>query len=819
MGIDKKINAVVELVDQINLDKEYQTNSIIALLNLDKKLPTPWVLDREDIKNQLRTILLETSDKAEWFSNYLKSIISIQSVWKTHPEKKIFSNLTVTPELFKGEGPKKQYEAIKKLLSNLEPDERTKVYTKMVDFTLQDKDQEYLSINKYNEFLWYTKESQKKIASYRFKIKVLENNPEIQFKSEKEQNEFIEKQKNNALGLIWNVRDFHSDVIEDLTHSGLPLEIAMLWSAYFQTDKKWLDRIKSDIMSLWDKEELDEISMLFDIIPSDEWDACKIALFSASLEEDEYTEKSLKVIDIDKEKFSYKEYVKDKEWVKDKELVERPSLPINPVLFDAKISQWVIGFWEKEFKELFSGFYMSIVKKITDKLDVKAPDSFDLVSVNAKEMDKNQEAWKKLYSFLLNRRWNGWEYKEKLKDLWVIMKDLVSDLRLFEPGMLYSYKRSWFKKPLQWRNKYDWFFQDKWGFWHANLCYFQNEKNENSFQLAVSDELWMTDITYLIIQMSHYLSHWTILNKHQLYQLIFREYIKDQNKWEAVHDITIFKEQYEKLIEKVVYPLSTEWRNDWVEPESTLLAWSAGTWKSQCLLNLLLKDSFEFEWKSYDINAMVISLQVWELLYVMNKDKSMMNSIVQKTNLPLVIIVEDIDTYMQEWRSSWWDPFSQALTTLMTWVWSDKIKLLCSTNHWRQFSPRLIRPDRIENIVTFSLPLSPKITNSVIEFHAKENKLLPFEISLIKEFIPKMKYFSTSYITKFVKLVAAKKAFYGSIKKKKKIDKELVTEIFNAIPIPLKEIQNNEKDLQLREENLKDKNKSSRTIWYKWENK
>jgi len=745
---------ITTLITELDLDNNETRRSLSHILWDELNNWNTISIDKVDdiIKSKLHDNVFSSSA----LSNYLKTVITDQKKSIIHPNKKLSTDTNlkiVSPTVFWKKNKKDQADLCNWIIWSQSKKVKVQLYKMLIEMTRPDT--KFKISDSFNPLIFssFTEESQKLIADYHFRRKCFEDKPELSFKTDTEQTFYIEKKKNKVIENFTKIWDFEEDLLQDAIWYGLPIEVWMVWNAFKWAKDPELARIKGKIQ--WMNEENDQIAFkeLFEIFEQ------KNSEYKESINdifEDIEVDDSPETIEVPVVSLSWKEVKQSKE-------KKKPTLPFNPLLSDVPLSAWIKQVWAKQFKELFTSFYWKISNKIIDKVWWIQPTKTHIQNVLMTDIDDDNKNWER--SDFLTFEWRkDWkkdiDFDERLWWLWVLYKSLIEDVKLHKMKKYVDNYRVWFGKPLSWKNQFKGYFREWLHFWGWNISLYKNWLDEQLLQAVIKDELSMTDITYLTIQIWYYLVHWKLLKKEEVYKMIFNEYILDQNKAEEIHDITIFKEQYEQFFENVIRPLSKEWQKIWLQPQNTLLTWSAGTWKTQFLLNLLLKDSFTFNWNSVELNAIVISLEVAELLHIMTKDKTMINSIVEKTGMPLVLVVEDIDTLMKEWRSAWWDSFSQKLTTLMTWVWSDKI------------------------------------------------------ITHVKSYIDQMNYFSTSYIAKFVKSIANRKIFNKKMKKNHTINEDEINALFQDIIIPVKTIKNKEEDLSKRIEALKNKNVNTKTIWY-----
>lgn len=798
------MNSNIELlINEIDFSNS-SVKSVIETILIENKVQFTWN-DFIEAKEKFTELLLNwLSDKN--IDNCLKTLIRSSNEGKSNVKLILgsgngFPN-KIKPSDFVSKSKEKRTEIITKLIMWQSNNVIFSLYKEIFNFHYLDEDKAISDDYDFLTFKLLTPEAKKNVALFHYKKFLWKKNPELIYKSESEQNTFIDSKITKLLKNLRKIRFNSNDYLEVLINYWLPREIRMMWEANIVNFSAEAERLKSSIKKI-DYDDVNTIVHLMDEDDSNYDSNLNKYVFGELISSEEL------LVTLDETKSINNNKLENS---------KKPTLPYNPMLNDVKVLDRVAKLWEKQFIEIFEWFYWKIARKLIKEYWWILPKEFSTNTVIKSTLNYEEKEWEKW--LLFKGSWLSWWsennswYDEKIHNIWIIMKSLIKDMKIYKKETLLDLDLDGIKKPLSWHVEHKSFFRENKYFEAGSLSYFKNDENEELIQFSISDELKMTDITYLIVQIWHFLKSWKIINREELYSKIFKEYTFDQNKSEKVHDISIFKDQYQKLFEHVIWPLSKEWRKSWVKPLSTLLAWSAWTWKSQFMINLLLKDKFELSSKKITLDAIAIWLSVNELLHVINNDKTVFNDIAEKTNLPVVVVIEDIDTPMREWKQQWWDPFSQGLTTLMTWLWSINVTFVSSTNHRRDFSPRLIRPWRFENIIAFPLPFNEEILDNLISIHSKINKLTKKQTDIVKSYIPKMEYFSTSYVAKFIEAIASRKLFKKQFDSSSDISVDEIDDIFRDIVIPLNDIIKDEKDLWLRTQSLKEKTIKS-TIWFK----
>jgi hypothetical protein len=492
---------------------------------------------------------------------------------------------------------------------------------------------------------------------------------------------------------------------------------------------------------------------------------------------------------------------------------------INPnwFLYDIGVTDWFKVFWEDKTRYLFWKYFWKIIEDINSwhDLDSKLPEFYNIFSFRLKkeaadlkwksDSDSLTDIHQHIIEWDIPKDWDeAW-----LEEIWNFMKDLITDINLNS----FPYKE--FKHPvktIEWRTVFRWYFSWVKDFENPHIILLK-WRDENVRKLRFACDYGQDMFIYFILQISHYLKHKKFINKKQLYTLIYRNYNLLTVENQKVYDIKMFEEQYENLIENVIWPLSNEYIAEhwapWVA-RNTLLVGLYGTWKSQILFNLLKNKTFKHWDMELHLNANTININIFELIELIQKDisvfKKRLSDIHDNTKLPIILVIEDIETIVNEQgvESDW---VTQALTTFFEWLWSMPITMVASTNYPERLPNRLIRPKRLENIIKFDIPLPLNVIDSTLRVHIESNLKEIFETSwidtevFISKYIPLLNNFTTSHIADFISKIKDKYRFMVKKNKDSKLTDEIMKTIFDDMLVP-------KKDIEARQSGI--------NAWYKW---
>ena len=389
------------------------------------------------------------------------------------------------------------------------------------------------------------------------------------------------------------------------------------------------------------------------------------------------------------------------------------------------------------------------------------------------------------------------------------------DLRVWE----YQFYGTWYISPSSWWENDEWDFKwifTKW-YWfdNNNIIILKNNENWRRFLYVNIDDFYIDNYIYLWIQVSYYIKNREFLQKQSLYANMYHRYNLEYIKWAQVFPITWFEEQYRNFMKNIVAPNSIEcaWE---INPSNTLMVWDHWTWKSQFMINLLVNREFRINWQEFNLNATIITLTIQHFISLMEKDSSYFKQrliqIQENINTPIVIIVEDIDTFINEKEWEWdWNWVAQMLTNFFEWLWSmQNVTLVASTNYPERMPPRLTRQNRFENLVTFWSLKNEEEIEYFFRIHIEDKWLKNlFNSELVKKYAPKMVWTNPSHIANFLANIVKEINFRKKIWDDTKISEKDIETIYLELNVNKKWINNREESMKKWLKELRSKDEKS----------
>lgn len=194
---------------------------------------------------------------------------------------------------------------------------------------------------------------------------------------------------------------------------------------------------------------------------------------------------------------------------------------------------------------------------------------------------------------------------------------------------------------------------------------------------------------------------------------------------------------------------------------------------------------------------------ILDLVDILSKNasefKKRLSDIHENTKLPIILIIEDIETIINE-EGGKSDVVTQALTNFFEGVGSIPVTLLTTTNYPERLSERLIRPNRIDSIIRFDVPLPETLIEHAFSAHVARNGLAGiFEkegISMSeveKTFLPRMKDFTTSHVAAFAQSVRHDYDFEKKFDSKYRMTMDSLERVFDSILLSTDDIKARQK--------------------------
>ena len=401
----------------------------------------------------------------------------------------------------------------------------------------------------------------------------------------------------------------------------------------------------------------------------------------------------------------------------------------NPMIYDLDLNLGLKLFNVNRLKEIYKSLFYKVVQDLSNDFWGKLPQFNELLLIQKNKFkgkviqSKEEQEEKSIFQYIIE-----WEIDDSFstKDLKEIVKMLNTEGTEFNLNSSVDSKA--FNHPIktsEWIQEYNGHFQNNGnGFLGESLIIIENKKTKQKTLRLTLNNFTQDLYTYFLSQISHYITHKIFINKQQLYFNIYDKYNKEIYGGNESYDISFFEKQYKSLMEKIIIPLSREGKDLQIKPHNTLLAWIYGSGKSQFLLKILREKKFILNQKEFNLNANVIYLDLQSfkgLLWApIGGIRTKLDEIYQNTQTPILLVIEDIDTLVNEKMHGVNDEIAQAMTLFFEWIGSIPIHVVTTANEPSKLSERLIRPNRIYEIIEFYLP-SIEEKKQILELHLKKN--------------------------------------------------------------------------------------------------
>lgn len=479
----------------------------------------------------------------------------------------------------------------------------------------------------------------------------------------------------------------------------------------------WADRLYYNIWTYLSKTTSDAVNNIIKNWEIDDLDAELIVkLLMDSWVSQNYIEKFEDEYWVSQDlKPTVTEQVSEKiEWEKNNELldihfIERKNIAdFNPFLLGLTFKTWYEALWMERFIEIYEKIFANISYGIIEKTWWIKPSFNKFIkhdSTKLTQEDPSDKEKKFSYQFIIEFDVPKDFDIKKLREIWVLLNEEIGNINLTSLEKDQSFKHP--LSTMKWKTTYSWYFSDSWEWFADNsvICQ-ESDEWEKKVRLTLSD-FTQDEYIYLIVQIGYFINNEKFINKNQLYFDLYHEYNKTLFSSE-LFDITILKDKYEKFLRDLIIPLSKEWLELWLKADNLLLAWPYGTSKSQFLMHLLLNKKWEFNNKEFLLNASVIPIWLQEFKALLMEGvgwiKTRIDQIYQRTHAPIILIVEDLDTLVNEKKHDINDEIAQSMTIFFEWLGSLPVTVVTTSNDPTKFSERLIRPNRISKIIIFDRP-------------------------------------------------------------------------------------------------------------------
>lgn len=502
--------------------------------------------------------------------------------------------------------------------------------------------------------------------------------------------------------------------------------------------------------------------------------------------------------------------------------------------FTENTFNWMNAFLSyREAKELYSDKFLNMWKSLVDLFWWTIPSEAWLVDFWLSVL-QTQSSRNSLYNWEIDKEWeqaffsrisfdfNNLSETEKNMLVTFLSKELFSldfnerNLSLSLPSLSLDTKEDGEDISISW------FFQENKWLEYSNLLFLKwNTSSKNKLIINISD-FDIDRYIFTIVQISYFLKYKKFLNSKMLYANIYHLYNLSYIEWSEIFDISIFENQYEEFIKSVIAWSSIEYWSRF-KPSHTILLWTQWTWKSQFILNLIKNKKFTHKWTDFNLNAIVFPIDLiwldsmikwWDSSYIKNR----IREVQKNTWLPIIVVIEDICTLIEENEDTWdSNLLSQSLTTLFEWMWSlNNLTVISTTNYPEKLPPRLTRKWRFETLIPF-MPLSDiKEIKWIFDFHIDRiniRKYLPK--NFLEMYSSKFIWTTPSHIADFLSKINREIEFIKVINNSSsyKISEKDICWIFEKLNFSINTIEDRRKQMEEWLSNLRDKNWKWK-IWF-----
>jgi len=487
------------------------------------------------------------------------------------------------------------------------------------------------------------------------------------------------------------------------------------------------------------------------------------------------------------------------EWLLKIETTDRMwSSDFNPLIYDLDLNLWLKLFNFNRLREIYRDLFYKIVLDLNSDFWWVKPSFNKLLYIQKNKFKNNRKLEKKDSEKNIVQFTIEWDIPEDFNEEDLRKITQMLNIEGLELNLNNSETSKPFNHPIK-TNKgiqeYIWHFENNWDlFLWESLIIIKNKKDNSKKIRLTLNNFTQDTYTYFLSQISYFIKNRKFIDKNQLFFNIYDRYNKEIYRSNKNYDISFFKKQYEQLMEKLIIPLSTEWKELWIKAHNTLLAWIYWSWKSQFLLKILKDKNFKLNWKKFNLNANVIYLDLQSFKALLSTPiwwiRTKFDEIYQNTNTPILLVVEDIDTLINE-KMSWQnDEIAQAMTVFFEWIWSIPINIIATANEPTKLSERLIRPNRIYEIVEFYLPNESE-KRKILNLHLENNWINISEKTIKKLLKTKVfKKWTASHISAFCEQLKSRIKIKGILWKEEAIlsDNEII-EIAENMNISHKDIE------------------------------
>lgn len=500
---------------------------------------------------------------------------------------------------------------------------------------------------------------------------------------------------------------------------------------------------------------------------------------------------------------------------------------INPnwFLYDISTYLGIKLYGESKTKYVFGKYFLDAVRCMDEQfgLELRMPDFYNLCQFRlAKTGPDGKPSSTGGKPDLVDVAHHVFEWKVPKDFDFAKLRELAANLRSAVPDLLaVSPRPKDFRHPIKTvagRQSYVGYFSDAKNFENTNLLLLKPSERDGECRIRISTDLPQDQFLFLLAQTSRFIGHGDFLDSKQLWTLIYRAYNRLATENVAMFDISVFEEQYREIVRNVIWPLSREYFEKYGKSgraHHTVLAGLYGTGKSQFLLSLLSQKEFEFEGKTLHLNANTVNIGLMDFVDILTKNtsdfKKRLSDIHENTKLPIGLIIEDIDTLINE-EGGKSDIVTQAMTNFLEGVGSMPVTVVTSSNYPERLSERLIRPNRFDRIIPFNVPLPEKVVREAFANHVKRNRLETIFAdsgidvrTVTEEFVPRMKDFTTSHVGSFAEAIRHDYEFEKEFDPEYRTSMAVLDSLFGSILVSVDDIQMRQKTITAWYEKLLDR--------------
>lgn len=203
------------------------------------------------------------------------------------------------------------------------------------------------------------------------------------------------------------------------------------------------------------------------------------------------------------------------------------------------------------------------------------------------------------------------------------------------------------------------------------------------------------------------------------------------------------------------------------------------------------------------------------LLKSLSAFRKRLSDIHENTWIPIILIIEDIDTLLTGEKGTQSDPLSQALTTFFEGVGSLPLTVITSTNNPEVIPERHLRPNRLDLPVGFQYPLDPGVLVSMLRRHLQriDIEALRIEGGLLEKVVEiarsKILKFTPSHIESFCRNLYGELEFLDVNTLSERDLQKITQRTLVSVIVPVKDMTKREESMQKWLSNLTSRDEGS----------